>query len=803
MSPRPDAESSPALGVPHARDHDPLARLRVIRRLTVGPVKLEPRRLIAPYTIEHAGGTDTTNLIYRYEDAVFAPNEPADQNLAAMIAAQVALNYGLFCDEILLLGAYDAADRRFLADMAENTAREIYVNKLLAPNVFLRGDAVGLPAERLARYCAANIVFDEPEQPAAATPAQPWGRGADRYVVLSSGGKDSLLSYGLLHEIGAEVHPVFVNEAGKHWFTALNAYRHFNAQVPRTGRVWTNADRIFAWMLRRLPFIRDDFADVRADAYPIRLWTVAVFLFGVLPVARHRGVDRLIIGDEFDTTERTTTHGITHYAGLFDQSRFFDDALTRYYASKGWRLYQFSILRPLAEFLIEKTLAERYPDLLRLQVSCHATHKDGDRVRPCGKCEKCRRIVGMLTALGHDPAACGYDAGQVCNCLADLVAHGIHQEREGAEHLAHLLHQNGAISSPQVGKAQAKPQPHVAQLRFDRERSPVTCIPADLRARLFPVLLKHADGAVQKHGRVWRTFNPLAPEALAEAYPFDRKAVAAPPPAVAAEPPSDGAARSDFVLGEMTWPQAEAHFKRVDVALLPVGAIEQHGHHLPLDTDAFDANHLAMEVAKSCQPPRPFVLPLIPYGVSYHHDDFRGTLSVTNETLSRLVYEIGMAAARHGITKLIVINGHGGNAATLHFAAQMINRDAHIFTCVDTGETSDEDIERIAETPGDIHAGEIETSTSLATRGHLVDMRKARKCVPKFSSRYLDFSSKRSVDWYARTVKLSASGVMGDPTKATVEKGRQIWDVMVRNLVELVEHLKGMSLDEIHQRNRF
>jgi creatinine amidohydrolase/Fe(II)-dependent formamide hydrolase-like protein len=122
---------------------------------------------------------------------------------------------------------------------------------------------------------------------------------------------------------------------------------------------------------------------------------------------------------------------------------------------------------------------------------------------------------------------------------------------------------------------------------------------------------------------------------------------------------------------------------------------------------------------------------------------------------------------------------------------------------VDTGETSDADVNAMAETPSDIHAGEIETSTTLAVRPELVRLDKARKYVPRFSSRYLDFSSKRSVDWYARTAKLSRSGVMGDPTKANREKGEKMWAVMIKNLVELVEHLKGMSLDEIYQRNRY
>jgi creatinine amidohydrolase/Fe(II)-dependent formamide hydrolase-like protein len=159
-----------------------------------------------------------------------------------------------------------------------------------------------------------------------------------------------------------------------------------------------------------------------------------------------------------------------------------------------------------------------------------------------------------------------------------------------------------------------------------------------------------------------------------------------------------------------------------------------------------------------------------------------------------------MSAARCGITKLVIINGHGGNGPALHLAAQMINRDAHIFTCVDTGETSDADVHELVETPNDVHAGEIETSTTLANRPHLVDMSRAPRLVPQFSSRFLDFTSKRAVGWYAYTKKISKTGVMGDATRATAEKGEKIWDVSTRRLVELVEDLKRLSLDEIYQR---
>ncbi|MBN2124803.1 MAG: creatininase family protein [Deltaproteobacteria bacterium] len=780
---------------PRTQD-DPLAVLEVVDRLDVGPVRLEPRRLVAPYRVTRHGRTDSLDLIYRFEEDVFTPGDPDSLNLAGMMAAQAALNYGLFCGEMIFHGLFDRYDRRFIRQATENTAREILVKKFLEPNPFLLEEAKGLPATRRKRYCRAQILFQEiPPAPGRTQGAgtETWSGAPSRHAVLSSGGKDSLLSYALLQEAGREVHPLFVNESGRHWFTALNAYRHFKARVPNTGRVWTNADRLFNWMLRHLPFIRRDHARIRADIYPVRLWTVAVFLFGVLPLLRKRGIGRLVIGDEFDTTRRTSFQGITHYDGLYDQSRYFDNALTRYFHRKGWGLSQFSLIRPMSELLIMKILTERYPEIQRLQISCHAGHKEGDQIRPCGRCEKCRRILGMLVSLGGDPAACGYTAGQIEGCLKDLAEKGTHQPPEDMEHLAFLLHRRGVSEETRMGATRARPRPEVMKLRFDPERSPMEEIPSDLREPVYRIAMDHAEGAVRRSGRLWIDFDPLSDAAMKRPYPFEsvgRSHELRPGEPAPASP----------LLGTLTWPEAKRRFREVDVALLPVGSIEQHGPHLPLDTDAFDAEYLALKVAEACTDPKPLVLPLIPYGVSYHHEDFSGTISASPETLSRLVYEIGMSSSRHGITKLIIINGHGGNSPALHFAAQMINRDAHIFTCVDTGETSDPDIEALAETPNDVHAGEIETSTTLAIRPDQVRTRSVKKFIPRFSSLYLDFTSKRSVGWYAHIAKISPSGVLGDPKKATREKGERMWDLMIGRLVELVEDLKNLSLDEIYQR---
>jgi creatinine amidohydrolase/Fe(II)-dependent formamide hydrolase-like protein len=762
-----------------------LDRLKVIDKLEVGPVILSPNRLVAPYIVYSDSKVDKNYLIYKYEENVIQVDNPADQNVASMITAQVALNYGLFCNEIIFNGLFDHQDKGLIREMMENTSREIYVKKFLEPNPFLENSSIDLPAQKHDKYTNATIKFN-------ATGSQNktlweyWSTDNNRHAVLSSGGKDSLLTYGLLNEIGKEVYPVFINESGRHWYTALNAYRYYKKNIADTHRVWTNADRIFNWMLRHLPFIRKDFANIRSDEYPIRLWTVAVFLFGALPILKMKKIGRLNIGDEYDTTIRKVYNGITHYDGLFDQSRYFDNVLSRYFMSKGWAVVQFSIVRPLSEMLILKILAERYPDLQKNQVSCHAASIVNEHVYPCGKCEKCRRIVGMLTALNVNPENCGYNEKQITHGIESLLAKGIHQEAEGYQQLMFMLNLKPGTKY--------KEHPEILQVRIDSQKAPVQGLPRDLRKPLLNIFMKYARGIVIKTGNKWKEIGLEEIPGLHESYPFETSEDKF--------TPSEGQQKNKlpFIWGELTWPQAEKYLEHMDVAILPVGAIEQHGPHLPLDTDSFDAEYLAKQVAAACSKPRPLVLPLIPYGVSYHHDGFKGTISINNDTLSNLVYEIGMSLAGNGIKKIVIINGHGGNGPSLNFAAQMINRDARIFVCVDSGETSDVDVYQMVDTPNDVHAGEFETSTALAIRPDLVNLPLAKKSVPEFSSRYLNFTSQRGISWYAYTKRISETGIMGDPTKASAEKGTKMWQVMIAHLVTFIEDLKNMSLEEIHQR---
>ena len=482
-----------------------LQSLLIFPRLKIHDLTVEPKRVKAAYLLTKPDGSEVQNeLIYSYDEKIIDPKSPESINLASMMAAQLAMNYGLFCKEIIFDGLYDEADKHFISNMTENTSREVFVNKILFKNKFLLPPFDKILPEKKDRYTGARISFVNTKFEGLKTEKTFPEPDKNKFAILSSGGKDSLLTYGIVRDIGGEAHPVFINESGRHWFTAINAHRYLAENEPNTGRVWCNSDRIFNWMLRQMPFIRQDFVNVRADYYPLRLWTVAVYLFGVLPVARHRNIGNILIGDEYDTTLRENYQGITHYAGLYDQSKYFDKALTRYFFKKGWNTCQYSILRSLGELLIVKILVKRYPELHRHQVSCHASHEKDGRIYPCGKCEKCRRIAGMLMALGEDPGRCGYTPEQIQFCLKALEEKKVKQIGPDAAHLYHLLLEKGLISHNAHTEKLAKPHEEILKLRFDRERSNLADLPSYIREPILKIYSEYANGAVVRGNRKWR-----------------------------------------------------------------------------------------------------------------------------------------------------------------------------------------------------------------------------------------------------------------------------------------------------------
>jgi creatinine amidohydrolase/Fe(II)-dependent formamide hydrolase-like protein len=251
-----------------------------------------------------------------------------------------------------------------------------------------------------------------------------------------------------------------------------------------------------------------------------------------------------------------------------------------------------------------------------------------------------------------------------------------------------------------------------------------------------------------------------------------------------------------YYLGELTWVDVKEFLKVHDVVIVPVGSCEQHGPHLPIDTDAYDAFWLSMKAAEKAQ--FALVAPPVYYGVSSHHMDFPGTVTLTPHTLEKLAYEIACSLTKHGFKKVLFENGHGGNTPALEAAAQRIKMDTNAFVVIDTVSLIPDFIEKYIETPYDAHAGEFETSTTLANRENLVvkeRIKRSRIILPK--SKYTKIGLKETgpkVSWSFKTKEISETGVIGDPTKATKEKGEKAWKLAIERLADLLAELDKMKL---------
>jgi len=228
---------------------------------------------------------------------------------------------------------------------------------------------------------------------------------------------------------------------------------------------------------------------------------------------------------------------------------------------------------------------------------------------------------------------------------------------------------------------------------------------------------------------------------------------------------------------------------------VPVGSCEQHGPHLPIDTDAYDAFWLSLKAAEKAQ--CAIVVPPLNYGVSLHHMDFSGTVTLSPHTLEQVAYEVVYSLTKHGFKKVLFENGHGGNTPALEAAVQRIKADTNAFVVIDTVSLIPDFIEKFIETPYDAHAGEFETSTTLANRENFVVKERIKK--PKIKlpdSKYTKIGLKETgpkVSWGFRTKEISETGVIGDPTKASKEKGETAWKLAIERLADLLAELDKLK----------
>lgn len=235
-------------------------------------------------------------------------------------------------------------------------------------------------------------------------------------------------------------------------------------------------------------------------------------------------------------------------------------------------------------------------------------------------------------------------------------------------------------------------------------------------------------------------------------------------------------------LAEMNWQQAEEKLKNKTV-ILPIGAVEAHGYHLPLGTDNYISEEIAGRVAERLDAP---ILPLLPFGQVWSLRNFPGSISLEDQTIISIIEDIAKSLERHEVKLLIIINGHFGNKTALKKAERAVQEKYNLkllrFTHPGLKELEQKYIETQRVHPSYLHAEEIETSMMLKINSELVDMSKAEADRPEIP----DYFGSYSVPWD----QITAKAVLGDPGPAAADKGEQLIAGITAKIIEIVNHFK-------------
>jgi creatinine amidohydrolase len=257
---------------------------------------------------------------------------------------------------------------------------------------------------------------------------------------------------------------------------------------------------------------------------------------------------------------------------------------------------------------------------------------------------------------------------------------------------------------------------------------------------------------------------------------------------------------SPLLYERLSWPEVRRAAAEERVCLVPVATLEDHGPHLPIDTDLRITAEVCRRTA-AATPDEVILLPPIPHGYSPHHMDFPGPITIGWETFTRYCTDVGTSLARHGFRRLLFLNGHGSNQNFVEAAARLVNVEhpgvlaAAAFYL--SGRRSLERVEELRDSDrgGMAHACELETSAYLAIDPDAVDMDKAvdERGFPAGEHAFMDWADGplKVMPWWS---SFSATGVQGDATRATAEKGEALLDAAVEECIGFVRELLAMAL---------
>lgn len=252
-------------------------------------------------------------------------------------------------------------------------------------------------------------------------------------------------------------------------------------------------------------------------------------------------------------------------------------------------------------------------------------------------------------------------------------------------------------------------------------------------------------------------------------------------------------------LAYLTGPEIAAMDKAQAAVVLPVGSIEQHGPHLPIATDTLNGLELlGRALAALPESVQCWALPPLNYGKSNEHKELAGTFTLSGASLAALITEVAESAARSGFRRLVLLNSHGGNPPVVDMVARDIHQSTGlmVFPLHMMRLGAARGIVSEHESLHGMHAGDAETSTVLGLQPGLVRMDRRVGEVPVVPPGFALPTMPQGTLFAWITSDFSQSGVVGDPSQASEEKGRQIVEIAVQRLAEALEAICGFETPE-------
>lgn len=279
------------------------------------------------------------------------------------------------------------------------------------------------------------------------------------------------------------------------------------------------------------------------------------------------------------------------------------------------------------------------------------------------------------------------------------------------------------------------------------------------------------------------------------------------------QPLAESRAAREYRYEKLTWPEINDAVELGKVCIVPCGAVEQHGPHLPLDVDLVCPLGIARGAGQAI-PDKVLVLPIVAYGYTGHVMDFPGTINCDYEHFIHQVLDITRSLAYHGFKKILLLNGHGSNMPNLDLVARRTNLETDA-ECVATAWwqllTVDKEFLprwRQSKFPGGCsHACELETSLYLYLDGEHVRQDRIQSGTIAFNNEdspfmWVDLFATGPATVVSWTSSYSDTGVLGDAELATAEKGRQAYEEAVKQLVRFILWWKERPKDVRRDRHR-